>query len=232
VEFLKNIDLGLVAIQFAVLLFSLSIHEASHAWMADQCGDHTARYLGRVTLNPIPHIDPIGTILFPLLQFFTPLPVLGWAKPVPVNHLHLKNPKRDSILISAAGPVSNLIVGIIAVSLLMIVKFSSREARLLIAWTAYYQKIAPVHSVLAPIIGILFFVVIINFALAIFNIIPIPPLDGHWILLGFLPESAAAAFERIGAYGFIILYALMFMKVLSYIFMPIGFIVDRLLITI
>ena len=167
-----------------------------------------------------------------MLQFFTPLPVLGWAKPVPVNHLHLKNPKRDNIYISAAGPVSNLIIGILAFALLMIIKFSSSEARILVAWTAYYQKIAPVHSLLSPIIGLLFFTIIINFALAIFNIIPIPPLDGHWILLGFLPERAAAAFERIGAYGFIILYALMFMGVLGYIFMPIGFIVDRLLINL
>ena len=84
-DLFRNIDIGTIAIQFAVLLFSLSIHEASHAWMADRLGDYTARYLGRVTLNPIPHIDPIGTILFPLLQFFTNFPLIGWAKPVPIN---------------------------------------------------------------------------------------------------------------------------------------------------
>ena len=96
-DFLRNIDLGTIAIQFVVLLFSLSIHEASHAWMADLCGDYTARYLGRVTLNPLPHIDPIGTVLFPLLQFFVHFPLIGWAKPVPINPVHLRNPRRDQM---------------------------------------------------------------------------------------------------------------------------------------
>jgi len=99
VDFLRHIDIGRIAIQFAVLLFSLSIHEAAHAWMADRFGDYTARYLGRVTINPIPHIDPIGTILFPLLQFFTPFPLIGWAKPVPVNAARLRDPRRDQIFI-------------------------------------------------------------------------------------------------------------------------------------
>ncbi len=102
-DLLQNINLGSVLIQLAVLLFSLSLHEASHAWSADRLGDYTARYLGRVTLNPIAHIDPVGTLLFPLLQFFTGLPLIGWAKPVPVNSAHLRNPQRDQVFISLAG---------------------------------------------------------------------------------------------------------------------------------
>ena len=131
-DFLRNIDIGLVAIQFAVLLFSLSIHEAAHAWMADRCGDYTARYLGRVTLNPVPHIDPIGTVLFPLLQLFTSFPLIGWAKPVPVNPVHLRNQSRDHMLISAAGPGANLVAGGVAFLLMVILKLFSPEARMVI----------------------------------------------------------------------------------------------------
>ena len=124
-NFLHGLDIGSILIQFMVLLFSLSLHEASHAWMADRLGDYTARYMGRVTLNPIAHIDPIGTLLFPLLQFFTNLPLIGWAKPVPVNSLHLRHVRRDQSFIALAGPGSNLIAGCVAVSL------QPRAARLL-----------------------------------------------------------------------------------------------------
>jgi Zn-dependent protease len=224
VEFLQNIDIGAVAVQFAVLLFSLSIHEASHAWMADRCGDHTARYLGRVTINPIPHIDPIGTILFPLLQFFTHLPLIGWAKPVPLNSVHLRNPRRDQIFVSLAGPAANLLAGIIAFILLLALKTSWPKANGFIINITATGRI-PVHnSVLAPLIGILFFGMIINLALALFNCIPIPPLDGHWVLYGILPQSAAAGLQRLGSYGFILLYLLMFMGILSFIFIPISWI--------
>jgi len=103
VEFLENLDIGSILIQFSVLLFSLSLHEASHAWVADRLGDYTARYLGRVTLNPLAHADPVGTVLFPLLQFFTNVPLIGWAKPVPVNAGRLHHPRRDQMLVSLAG---------------------------------------------------------------------------------------------------------------------------------
>jgi len=222
VSFLRNVDLGNIAIQFAVLLFSLSIHEASHAWMADRLGDYTARYLGRVSLNPIAHIDPIGTILFPLLQFFTNLPLIGWAKPVPINSLHLRNPRRDQIFISLAGPCSNFLAGLAALILLLATKMflSPADKFMIINMVATYHVPAQ-RSLIAPIVGILFFAIIINLALALFNFIPIPPLDGHWILYGLLPSNAAAALERFGSYGFILLYALMFMGVFHFIFIPI-----------
>jgi Zn-dependent protease len=224
VDLFRNIDIGTIAIQFAVLLFSLSIHEASHAWMADRLGDYTARYLGRVTLNPIPHIDPFGTILFPLLQFFTHFPLIGWAKPVPINSIHLRNPHRDQIFISLAGPASNLLASCVAFCILMVLKIASPEARGFIE-----IGILNKGSYLAPILLIVYYAMIINVLLAFFNLIPIPPLDGHWILYGLLPSGAASALERMGSYGFLILYALMFLGVFSMILNPVvGFIIGLL----
>jgi Zn-dependent protease len=222
VDILRNIDIGTIAIQFAVLLFSLSLHEASHAWMADRLGDYTARYLGRVTLNPIPHIDPIGTIVFPLLQFFINFPLIGWAKPVPINPIHLRNPHRDQIYISLAGPVSNLIAGFTAFAILVVLKLSWPEARGYIEIMTYMGRIPGNASVLAPVLGILYYAMIINLLLAIFNVIPIPPLDGHWILYGLLPASAAATLERMSSYGFILLYALMILGVFRFILIPVN----------
>ena len=196
-----------MAIQFAVLLFSLSIHEAAHAWTSDRFGDPTARYQGRVTLNPIPHIDPIGTVLFPLLQFFGNFPLIGWAKPVPTNPAHLRNPRKDQIFISLAGPLSNLAAG--------------AGAFVLLALFQTFLSPARPDSILVPIRMILYYAMVINLVLAIFNILPIPPLDGHWILSGVLPQRAAAGFERIGPYGFIILYALLFMGALRYLYWPV-----------
>ena len=216
-DILKNLDIGTIAIQFAVLLFSLSIHEAAHAWMADRLGDYTARYLGRVTINPIPHIDPIGTILFPLLQLIFPnFLLIGWAKPVPINSIHLKNPHRDQIYISLAGPASNLLAAGIAFGLLITLKLTTPEARGFIDGGVLISG-----SVWTPILMIVYSVMMINLVLAFFNIIPIPPLDGHWILYGVLPGRAAAALERISPYGFIILYALMVMGVFRIILSPI-----------
>jgi Zn-dependent protease len=230
VDLLRNVDIGTIIIQFAVLLFSLSIHEASHAWMADRCGDYTARHLGRVTINPIPHIDPIGTILFPLLQFFANFPLIGWAKPVPVNAHHLRNPNRDQMFISIAGPASNLIAAFAAFVLLAVLKLAFPQVSLIIYSLAKTMVVPGQQSILAPIVGILFFVLVLNIALAVFNILPIPPLDGHWVLYGLLPANAAAALERFGSYGFLIIYALMWMGVFNIIYIPIGWALRLLLI--
>jgi Zn-dependent protease len=220
VDSLRHVDIGRIAIQFAVLLFALSIHEAAHAWIADRLGDDTARHLGRVTINPIPHIDPIGTVLFPLLQLFVPSILLfGWAKPVPINSARLRNPRKDQIFISIAGPVANLLTGSIAFILLALIKISWPKGFFVLI--SSIAEIPGQQSVLAPVLVILYYSMIINLALAIFNIIPIPPLDGHWVLYGLLPESAAAAFQRIGSYGFIVLYALMFTGALRIINRPI-----------
>ncbi len=186
VDFLQKIDVATVLIQFAVLLFSLSIHEASHAWVAGYFGDYTARYLGRVSLNPIAHIDPIGTILFPLLNLLMGIPLIGWAKPVPVNSVHLRN--------HAGALVNHMITN---------------------------GSIPREQSVIAPLLGILFFALVINMALALFNFIPIPPLDGHWVLYGLLPYNAAQTLERISSYGIFLLYGLMLIGAFRFIFVPI-----------
>lgn len=196
--------------------------------MADRLGDYTARDQGRVTINPIPHIDPIGTIVFPLLQFFVNFPLIGWAKPVPVNPIHLRNPHRDQMFISLAGPVSNLLAGFMAFAILVILKLSSPESRGFIEVMSFVGRIPSNGSILAPILGILFYIMVINVLLAIFNIIPIPPLDGHWILYAVLPANAAAALERMSSYGFIILYALMILGAFGFILIPVRFMLTLL----
>lgn len=218
---LSNINWGLIAIQFVALLFSLSVHEAAHAWMADRCGDYTARYLGRVTLNPMAHIDPIGTIVFPLLQLVTHIPLIGWAKPVPVNPMRMKNPTRDQMYVSVAGPVSNLLVGTCAFILLLVLKHVLPKATICINHMVDKMNLPADQSLIVPILGLLFFLMVINFMLAVFNLIPVPPLDGHWIVAGLLPPSAAESFRRIGSYGIFVLWGLMIMGAFQFIMIPI-----------
>jgi len=200
-----NIDFVQVFVTFLVLLCSLTVHEAAHAWTADRLGDPTARLLGRVSLNPAVHIDPIGTIVFPLIAMITNVPVLGWAKPVPVNITRLRGHwKRKYMAIAAAGPASNLVMAVIASLLLHVVPVSSR-----------LQEV-----VLAPAGAILLKVVTLNVLLAVFNMVPIPPLDGGNVLAGVLHGPVADMYERLRPYGFLILYALMFTGVLGMIIVP------------
>jgi Zn-dependent protease len=181
-----------------VLVFSLTVHESAHAWAADRLGDPTARSLGRVSLNPVVHIDPVGTVLFPLLGMISQLPILGWAKPVPVAVWRFENGRRDYLMVSAAGPLSNLLLaflGVVALKLLgapLIDGFGSEPSGLL----------APIGRFAAAMVQI-------NLLLAIFNLLPIPPLDGSSVLAGLIPERAAAALDRLRPYGFILLYALL-----------------------
>jgi Zn-dependent protease len=197
---LHDINLLSVAVGFGVLLISLTIHEAAHAWTADRLGDRTARMLGRVSLNPLVHIDPIGTVLLPLIAAVSRLPLIGWAKPVPVNTRNLRHPRRDFMLVAAAGPISNLLQAIIAAALLRIV--------------------IAVGVVSAAPFDVLFLAMQINLLLAFFNLIPVPPLDGGNVLLGLLPPRLAASYYGLRQYGFLVLYAMMFTGVASAIVMP------------
>jgi Zn-dependent protease len=226
---LQNLDVGTLLIQFVVLLFSLSIHEASHAWTADYCGDYTARYLGRVTLNPLAHIDIVGTLIFPILQFLFKFPLIGWAKPVPVNSAHLRNPTRDQVLVSLAGPAANLVAAAIAFVLLCVLKVVSTHLGAVIDVMIRTQSIPHHGSAAAPLVGILYYTLIINLALALFNFIPIPPLDGHWFLYAVLPRSAAKVLDRAGSFGFALLYVLMFAGAFSFLFVPIQAVLDLLI---
>jgi Zn-dependent protease len=200
-----------VVVPFAIVLVALSIHEAAHAWSADKLGDPTARLLGRVSLNPLVHIDVIGTVILPILAAISGLPIIGWAKPVPVNISRLGNPRRDFMLVAAAGPASNLLQAFVAAMLFRVIAGGADAA----------YSASPIHAVLVDAVQI-------NVFLALFNLIPVPPLDGGNVLAGLLPPSAAQMFIRLREFGFIILYALMFTGILSTLIVPPAIILIRL----
>ncbi len=177
---------------FAVVLGSLTVHEWAHARTADTLGDPTARMLGRVSFNPAVHIDPIGTILLPLVAMFSGLPLLGWAKPVPVDIRRLRHPKRDFMIVAAAGPASNIALAVLG--------------------SMAFHAIGGAMSVRPGMFDpatLLYTAVETNILLAVFNMIPVPPLDGGNVLAGLLPDSMGALLHGLRQYGFIILYALL-----------------------
>jgi Zn-dependent protease len=188
---------------FIVLVLSLSFHEAAHAWMADRLGDSTARRLGRLTLNPLAHIDWIGTVLFPLLAMYSGLPLIGWAKPVPVSWANLRSPRRDFAIVAAAGPISNLILAFGAAAIL------------------FALNTGELSSVPMPVLRFVLVAVTLNVLLAVFNLLPVPPLDGGNVLAGLVPEQFARIIDAMRPYGFLILYALMLSGVLWAIAGPI-----------
>jgi Zn-dependent protease len=197
-------------LQIAALLFSVAAHESAHAWMAEKYGDLTGRNEGRITLNPIPHLDLIGSLIFPLMLAFAGAPVFGWAKPVMVNPYNLRNPRRAMMWIAAAGPLSNLIIGFAGMVLFLFLKNIG-----FIVSSALAQ----------PLFLMLFYLVLINVYLAIFNLIPIFPLDGSKILEGLLKGQAFHQFQKIKPYSFILLILIIFTGVLQVIANPIlGFI--------
>lgn len=183
-----------------VVLFAITVHEASHGWAALKMGDPTAYQLGRITLNPIRHIDPIGTILLPLMLIIMGAPPFGWAKPVPVNPLNLKNPRKDNLIISIAGPASNISVAVIAFIVLKILMNLNPSL--------FYSSGGGASKLLSPLITIVYYTIVINVILAFFNLIPIPPLDGSGVVMGLISEEAAQKYEQIRPYGFFILILL------------------------
>jgi Zn-dependent protease len=204
---LPDIDFARVFIAFIVLLFSLTVHESAHAWTASRLGDPTARRLGRVSLNPVVHADLIGTVIFPLLAMIGNIPLIGWAKPVPVNVHRLAHGRRDYVLVAAAGPASNLLLALVAslgLGLLPVSPMRLGEP-----------------NVSAPFAALLAQAVPINVLLAVFNMIPIPPLDGGNVISGLLPSGVASRFDAlIRPYGFILLYALLLTRGFDYLVIP------------
>jgi Zn-dependent protease len=215
-------DIISTVISVFVLLFAITIHEASHGWAANKMGDPTAYNLGRVSLNPLAHIDPIGTILFPLILIILRAPLFGWAKPVPVNPINLRNPRRDNLWISAAGPASNLAVA--AIALVGIVLFKTWKPELKSFLGSFLLSHSTLPRGLYPLQGLtllLFYLVLINTYLAVFNLIPIPPLDGSGVLMGLLSDEGAQKYEKIRPFGFIIVLALIYLGLLNIIIRPV-----------
>ncbi len=197
------LSLDFVIPAFIILVASLSFHEAAHAWAADRLGDPTARLLGRLTLNPLAHIDWIGTVLFPLVGMMSGLPLIGWAKPVPVDMRRLRAPRRDFAIIAVAGPVSNLVLALGAAVLLRL-----------------QGGLVPETGV-PMLTSLLYLAVFMNVLLAVFNLLPVPPLDGGNVIAGLVPESVAHLIDRMRPFGFLVLYALLLLGVLDLIVRPI-----------
>lgn len=192
-------DFTSLLITFPLLLVSITIHEFSHGWAAYKLGDPTAKYSGRLTLNPLAHIDPVGTIILPLMLFFASQGkfVFGAAKPVPVNFNLLRNPKRDIIWVGASGPAANFILAFILSVVL---------------------KIIPLNDFLSVITLKL---ILINVILGVFNLIPIPPLDGSRIAAGLMPKNIAYQYSKIEPYGFIIVILLIYLGIFNRIIFPV-----------
>lgn len=183
-----DINLNFYLILIPVVLFSLTIHEFAHAYIAFRLGDDTAKNQGRLTLNPLSHLDPIGTLLLIIAKF-------GWAKPVPVDPRNFKNPKKDMLLVAIAGPISNILSAIIAAIILKSI-------------FANLDTLQSSFSFIEPLMSALVWIIFIGIVLAVFNMIPIPPLDGSRVIHAILPENMARQYRKMEIYGILIVFAL------------------------
>ncbi len=197
-----------ILFQLIAFVFAISVHESAHAWMANLRGDPTARMLGRVTLNPLKHIDPVGTVLLPLIAAFTHFPVIGWAKPTPVNPRNFKNPVLDDVLTSVVGPASNFAVATVAVTLLMIIKHTSAFGAQVVYGIPQGFVSLQSDSFLVPACLLLYQFMVVNIVLGVFNLIPVPPLDGSHVLRHFLPANLLRIYDTAGIF---MLMALVFL---------------------
>ncbi|MEG9435575.1 site-2 protease family protein [Edaphobacter sp. HDX4] len=198
-----NQNVVLIVFQVFALILAFSVHECAHAWMAWRLGDPTARMLGRVTLNPLKHLDLFGSVLMPLIALVYHWPLIGWAKPTPVTARNFKNYKRDDIMVTLAGPASNLLLATGALILLLIIKHLVPGGTLAVFTAMALAMHLPGVSTenlpaLFPVALLLYFIILINLLLFVFNLVPFPPLDGSRILRHFLPYNALRIYDRMG----------------------------------
>jgi Zn-dependent protease len=218
---------GQLIIYIVVLLLAISAHEAAHAWMSHKFGDDTAYLLGRVTLNPVKHIDPLGTLLIPIASFiFTAMggplagiPLIGWGKPTPINALRWRNKDVANVMVSIAGILANLTIALISLILIKVAQYSG-----------LFGEGGALAGVSEPVGMLLQFGLSMNLGLAIFNLLPIPPLDGSKVLYTWLPASAQPTLEVMERFSFIILIVIIKVGVLNYIFDPVWSVVERILL--
>jgi Zn-dependent protease len=232
-----NQEVLLIAFQVVVLVLAFSIHECAHAWTAWRLGDPTAKMLGRVTLNPLKHLDPLGSVFMPILALVYHWPLIGWAKPTPVTARNFKNYRRDDILVTLAGPASNLFSATVALILLIILKHAISGGLTAVATAVALASHIPGVSTenlpaLFPVALFLYYVILINLLLFVFNLIPVPPLDGSHILRHFLPYKALQIYDRIGMFGLIIIMLVGGSFIFSLFFSPLLNTFNRLLFTL
>jgi len=215
---------GEFVLYMVALIFSLSVHESAHAWMSNRFGDDLARLQGRISLNPVAHVDPIGTLLFPTISYFTGAPLIGWAKPTPVNPLKWRDKRVANFWVSAAGVICNFIIAIVA-GIAIRVLWEMGLVRLSFNGYALIAKPFGTSQILEGGGLLLSTFFSLNFALGVFNLIPIPPLDGSKILQSILPPSFEPALESLERFGYLLLIVAMFTGVFRFIFaiiMPIS----------
>jgi Zn-dependent protease len=201
----QSAQFAIAVFEFVLLIFSLSVHECSHAWMASRLGDQTARLAGRVTLNPINHIDVVGTLILPAIIIFGPFIgftlfsgiLIGWAKPTPVISRNFAKIRRDENMVTLAGPVSNLLLAVIATVVLLIVIHTVPGGRQIVNYTASGMLVPGINSSVQAVVLLGIAAVQINLALLFFNLLPIPPLDGSQLLRNVLPYNAVQSYDRI-----------------------------------
>ena len=219
--FQSKLLLGIIS--YVVFIISASTHEYSHARASYELGDKTARDLGRLTLNPLAHIDIFGTVFLPLIAIFTGIPLIGFMKAVPVNPYNLKKRERDQAIIAFAGPFSNLIIALISFIIIKVATFRVSGTFLIYKFFIFLQQhnniITSILLNFIPIfLSFLIMFYIVNIMLMFFNLLPFPPLDGGWILRFLLSEKNRKVYDKIYPYGFLILYALLFAGILGTIF--------------